>query len=1034
MSGSDHSASAADLIPDRARTSTGDVIPDTADLTLHFPLNTVALKRGGLVRSVMRRANVLAASGSFAAVWIEVLAFQPQLESDVAKLKASGHLHERVQVRSVLYSLDPSPENQPGVTKTGQEPASVVDEGGAGIVAIPVRDKPLTVRFLRDGVLERSTTRNPEGAILFVDHYEAGRHRVTRDEHGPDGRVIRVLHYPSDHDEPTVARYIGRDGACFLTVWQEPGERAWSHVHLLSPEPRQLSEMGELYKYAFEQLLAGERSPVLFADFHENLANLPVSNLDDVVRSVRHPGLRTVAMVHSNHHAPPYTTDSGVSANWERLFSNLDHWDLLVLLTEGQRRDVQAHYGDGARMRVIPPSAQEAETPQVAVDPDRLVLVARTHPKKRVDEAVRVFRLVLDRRPTARLEIFGFGYGDSEASMVTQLVDELDLSKHVRFVAFASRQSDIYDGACVSLLTSVSEGFPLILLESMAHGCPVLAYDANFGPRDAIVDDVNGYLVPFGDQAALADRIVSVMESATLRERLGAGALASIHRFGQSEHLGLWRAALADLDGPPAVRSYLRADYEVQAARWADGDLELLVGVPVDAVSPHLVVRSRIGAQVQRVPVVKGRAIVALDAVAPGDVVDFWLTDDRDATEQRLTHRSPDVDQCPPYLIYPTVYGFFSIKHEKPFTPPPPPVGVLKVDWEADQLVVVIEAPLPGTDTQPGADTLLVVRHRVTGNEQHVPVHDGQARIRLEPSVRGDIFDFWLRTPDGPDGPDDHTDHRLALQEAPVSQHPPYRIYATTHGFLSAKHDAVPSPVGVRTASWETGHLNVDLDVPKSNTDTYLVARQRGTDKEQQVAVHDGQARIKLEHSARGDIFDFWLRIPDGPEEHHDHRLALHETRVTQHPPYRIYPTVNGFFSAKHLGPSAAPPPIGVLTAGWETGHLVLALDVPESFTGTLLLVRQRTKNSERQVAVHYGQARVKLDSSVRGDIFDFWLRIPDGPDGPLDHRLALEETEVSQHRPYQIYATTYGSFSVRHTASLAGRARSAIRNRLRRG
>ena len=865
---------------------------DTSDLSLHFPLNTLALKRGGLVRSVMRRANVLAASGTFAAVWIEVLAYQPRLESDVAKLRGSGHLHQRVQVRSVLYSLDPSPQTQPNIAGSGRMPAAVFDE--IGLVAVPVRNKPLTVRFLRDGVLERSTTRDSAGTLLLVDHYDAGRRRVTRDEHGPDGRLLRVLHYPSTHHQPTVVRYIGRDGECFLTVWQDPGEPAWSQVHLLAPQPRQLMEMGELYQYAFERLLADERSPVLFSDFHENLHNLPASNLDDVVRAVRHPRLRTVAMMHSNHHGPPYTTDSGVSANWDRLLSNLDHWDLLVLLTDGQRRDVQAHYGDTARMRVIPPAYEETQTSPSAVDPDRLVLVARTHPKKRVDEAVRVFRLVLDRRPSARLEIYGFGYGDDEERMVEQLIDELDLQQHVRFVGFASRQSDIYDGACVSLLTSASEGFPLTLLESMAHSCPVIAYDANFGPRDVIEDDVNGYLVPFGDQAALADRIVSVMQSATLRERLGAGAAASAQRFGLSEHLGLWREALASLDGPLAVRSYLRADYEVQAARWVDGELELHVGVPPDAVSPCLVVRSRIGPDIHRIPVVAGRAIVSLADVARGDTVDFWLTVKPGGSEQRLTHRSPEVSQCPPYRIYATVYGFFSLKHGKPS---PPPIRVLTARWEARFLVMALDVP------EPSAGSQLVVRQRASGNEQHVAVQDNQARIPLGPSVRGDIFDFWLRIPTDPD---QYQDHRLAFDTTDVVQRSPYRIYATVYGFFSVKHGKPsPPPIRVLTARWEARFLVMALDVPEPSAGSQLVVRQRASGNEQHVAVQDNQARIPLGPSVRGDIFDFWLRIPTDPDQYQDHRLAFDTTDVVQRSPYRIYATVYGFFSVKHV-PSLA--------------------------------------------------------------------------------------------------------------------------------
>jgi len=291
-------------------------------------------------------------------------------------------------------------------------------------------------------------------------------------------------------------------------------------------------------------------------------------------------------------------------------------------------------------------------------------MVARRHPKKRVDEAVRAFRLVVDKRPSARLEIYGFGYGDREERVIDDLVDELGLGAQVHFGAFASKQSEIYEGACVTLLTSASEGFPLTILESMAHSCPVISYDTNFGPRDAIVDDVNGYLVPFGDQAALAERILTVMESTDLRKRLGAGALATTEHFGQEEHVNLWREALAGLDGPPVLRSSLRADYEVHAARWLDGSrLELNVGVPLQATSPQLVVHTRASTEVQSIPVIDGQAVVDLGGSSPDTIFDFSLVLEPAGSERRLAFGLPHVVQHGHYLIYSTKMGNFSVKH-----------------------------------------------------------------------------------------------------------------------------------------------------------------------------------------------------------------------------------------------------------------------------------------------------------------------------------------------------------------------------------
>ena len=134
-------------------------------------------------------------------------------------------------------------------------------------------------------------------------------------------------------------------------------------------------------------------------------------------------------------------------------------------------------------------------------------------------------------------------------------------------------------------------------------------------------------------------------------------------------------------------------------------------------------------------------------------------------------------------------------------------------------------------------------------------------------------------------------------------------VYRVQSGSLALKiSGAGLAKVGaVLTAHWEDDHLAVALDVPASGPDTQLLVRRRHVDGEQLVAVHDGHARIVLGPSARGDIFDFWLRTPTVPDGHHDQRLAFGAAKVSQRPPYRIYDTVHGSFSVKHIEPFSPP-------------------------------------------------------------------------------------------------------------------------------
>ncbi len=58
-------------------------------------------------------------------------------------------------------------------------------------------------------------------------------------------------------------------------------------------------------------------------------------------------------------------------------------------------------------------------------------------------------------------------------------------------VSYTKEYSDAY----LSLITSNMEGFSLALLESLAHGVPVISYDIKYGPNELITPDFNGYLI-----------------------------------------------------------------------------------------------------------------------------------------------------------------------------------------------------------------------------------------------------------------------------------------------------------------------------------------------------------------------------------------------------------------------------------------------------------------------------------------------------------------------------------------------------------
>jgi glycosyltransferase involved in cell wall biosynthesis len=76
---------------------------------------------------------------------------------------------------------------------------------------------------------------------------------------------------------------------------------------------------------------------------------------------------------------------------------------------------------------------------------------------------------------------------------------------------------------------SLSEGFSNSILEAMSHSLPVVPTAAGGNP-EAVVEDVTGLLVPAGDPVALSEAIVTLVDDAPRRRRLG---LAGFERVRQ---------------------------------------------------------------------------------------------------------------------------------------------------------------------------------------------------------------------------------------------------------------------------------------------------------------------------------------------------------------------------------------------------------------------------------------------------------------------------------------------------------------------
>lgn len=150
--------------------------------------------------------------------------------------------------------------------------------------------------------------------------------------------------------------------------------------------------------------------------------------------------------------------------------------------------------------------------------------VARFHPVKDHETAVRGFAKTVKSIPSALLCLVGDG-GEREA--IETLCGELVIRENVRFLGVRDDVAQLIPGADVFMLSSLSEGVSVTLLEAMATGLPIVATDVGGNP-EVVEHGTTGLLSPRGDHEALAANLVTLLQDPAQRQAFGRAGRARL--------------------------------------------------------------------------------------------------------------------------------------------------------------------------------------------------------------------------------------------------------------------------------------------------------------------------------------------------------------------------------------------------------------------------------------------------------------------------------------------------------------------------
>lgn len=207
--------------------------------------------------------------------------------------------------------------------------------------------------------------------------------------------------------------------------------------------------------------------------------------------------------------------------------------DALVVLTNQDKKDWE-HL---LPVYVIPNSFPFYPEYPSTCENKQAIIVGRYNSAKGYNYLIDAWREVHKSYPEWIINIFGSG---EYKEKVRKQINDYGLQDVVIMNDPTDNIMEEYLKSSIYVMSSVFEGFAMVLLEAMACGLPCVSFDCPYGPRNVITDGEDGFLVDYLNSKALADSICKLIEDEGLRKQMGKNGCKNVLRYSRESIMPQW--------------------------------------------------------------------------------------------------------------------------------------------------------------------------------------------------------------------------------------------------------------------------------------------------------------------------------------------------------------------------------------------------------------------------------------------------------------------------------------------------------------
>lgn len=221
--------------------------------------------------------------------------------------------------------------------------------------------------------------------------------------------------------------------------------------------------------------------------------------------------------------------------SWNRTVSK---YEKFIVLTEEDK----LQWGDLHNIQVIPNFIKGTPDEKADLKNKRVISVGRAEFQKGFDMLIDAWAIVNHSFPDWKLTIIGGG----DKNSLQEQIDSLNLSDSIKLLPPNPNIKDEYLDSSLYVMSSRFEGLPLVLLEAMSYGLPIVSFSCKCGPKD-ILKPTFSTLVECNDIKALAEGIKFWIADEDIRVNAGAQAKKESEKYVIRQIMSVWNSLFRSL-------------------------------------------------------------------------------------------------------------------------------------------------------------------------------------------------------------------------------------------------------------------------------------------------------------------------------------------------------------------------------------------------------------------------------------------------------------------------------------------------------